>query len=133
MLNLHFLVHWIRSMRRIHLRCSNLIIQDACIVRFCLFVTDVFPYLIWGAAAAPKRTIKSAEPTSASSGGLDGLPQEDISGKITPTLLKGLESTDWKARLESIEVVNKVLEEANKRFQPNGTDLCFCLLLVLKQ
>ncbi|XP_062082823.1 protein MOR1-like [Humulus lupulus] len=74
-----------------------------------------------GAAAAPKRTIKSAEPTSASSGGLDGLPREDISGNITPTLLKGLESTDWKARLESIEAVNKVLEEANKRVQPNGT------------
>ncbi|XP_062112446.1 protein MOR1-like [Humulus lupulus] len=59
--------------------------------------------------------------TSASSGGLDGLPREDISGKITPTLLKGLESTDWKARLESIDAVNKVLEEANKRVQPNGT------------
>ncbi|XP_062117543.1 protein MOR1-like [Humulus lupulus] len=74
-----------------------------------------------GAAAAPKRTIKSTEPTSTSSGGLDGLPWEDISGKITPTVLKGLESTDWKARLESIETVNKVLEEANKRVQPNGT------------
>ncbi|XP_062103962.1 protein MOR1-like [Humulus lupulus] len=75
------------------------------------FLSDVKPALLSaldteygknpfeGAAAAPKRTIKSAE----------------------PTLLKGLESTDWKARLESIEAVNKVLEEANKRVQPNGT------------
>ncbi|XP_030501209.2 protein MOR1 [Cannabis sativa] len=97
------------------------------------FLSDVKPALLSaldteyeknpfeGAAAAPKRTIKSAEATSASSGGLDGLPREDISGKITPALLKGLESTDWKARLESIEAVNKVLEEANKRIQPNGT------------
>ncbi|CAI0546153.1 unnamed protein product [Linum tenue] len=75
-----------------------------------------------GAAAAPKRTVKASESTaSASSGGLDGLPREDISGKITPTLLKGFESPDWKIRLESIEAVNKILEEANKRIQPTGT------------
>ncbi|CAI0393666.1 unnamed protein product [Linum tenue] len=75
-----------------------------------------------GAAAAPKRTVKASEATAApSSGGLDGLPREDISGKITPTLLKGFESPDWKIRLESIEAVNKILEEANKRIQPMGT------------
>ncbi|KAL5568082.1 hypothetical protein UlMin_024657 [Ulmus minor] len=75
-----------------------------------------------GASAAPKRVVKASEVTSsASAGGLDGLPREDISGKITPTLLKGLESTDWKVRLESIEAVNKILEEANKRIQPTGT------------
>ncbi|XP_024030608.1 protein MOR1 [Morus notabilis] len=97
------------------------------------FLSDVKPALLStldteyeknpfeGAAAAPKRTVKSSEPTSVSSGGLDGLPREDISGKITPTLLKVLESTDWKVRLESIEAVNKILEEANKRIQPNGT------------
>ncbi|PON60374.1 Coatomer beta subunit [Parasponia andersonii] len=98
------------------------------------FLSDVKPALLSaldteyeknpfeGASAAPKRTIKSAEPTSSvSSGGLDGLPREDISGKITPTLLRGLESTDWKVRLESIDAVNKILEEANKRIQPNGT------------
>lgn len=98
---------------------------------------------------------------SAAAGGLDGLPREDISGKITPTLLKGMESSDWKVgsllfqnllsdffvlavnvsnewssyifliyincffcfqvRLESIEAVNKILEDANKRIQPTGT------------
>ncbi|CAN1226033.1 Protein MOR1 [Linum grandiflorum] len=75
-----------------------------------------------GASAAPKRTVKALDSTaSASAGGLDGLPREDISGKITPTLLKGFESADWKIRLESIEAVNKILEEANKRIQPTGT------------
>lgn len=34
--------------------------------------------------------------TVSSGGGLDGLPREDISGKITPALLKSLESSDWK-------------------------------------
>ncbi|CAM8905774.1 unnamed protein product [Rhodiola kirilowii] len=75
-----------------------------------------------GAPAAPKKTVRAVESTSSSSaGGLDGLPREDISGKITPGLLKGLESPDWKVRLESIEAVNKILEEANKRIQPTGT------------
>ncbi|KAL7243803.1 hypothetical protein ACSBR1_016095 [Camellia fascicularis] len=75
-----------------------------------------------GASAVPKKTIKVLEFTSSlSGGGLDSLPREDISGKITPILLKGFESTDWKVRLESIEAVNKILEEANKRIQPTGT------------
>ncbi|XP_028125682.1 protein MOR1-like isoform X2 [Camellia sinensis] len=75
-----------------------------------------------GASAVPKKTIKVLEFTSSlSGGGLDSLPREDISGKITPMLLKGFESTDWKVRLESIEAVNKILEEANKRIQPTGT------------
>jgi len=37
--------------------------------------------------------------TPAVAGGLDGLPREDISGKITQTLLKSLESPDWKVCL----------------------------------
>ncbi|KAK1306094.1 Protein MOR1 [Acorus calamus] len=74
-----------------------------------------------GAAAAPKKTIKASDTSSMSSGGLDGLPREDISGKITPILLKNLASPDWKVRLESIESVNKILEEANKRIQTAGT------------
>ncbi|KAI8000506.1 Protein MOR1 [Camellia lanceoleosa] len=75
-----------------------------------------------GASAVPKKTIKVLEFTSSlSGGGLDSLPREDISGKITPMLLKGFESTDWKFRLESIDAVNKILEEANKRIQPTGT------------
>ncbi|XP_050288115.1 protein MOR1 isoform X4 [Quercus robur] len=98
------------------------------------FLTDVKPALLSaldteyeknpfeGASAAPKRTVRASESNSSVSvSGLDGLPREDISGKITPVLLKSLESTDWKVRLESIEAVNKILEEANKRIQPTGT------------
>ncbi|KAF9610196.1 hypothetical protein IFM89_021134 [Coptis chinensis] len=58
-----------------------------------------------------------------SAGGLDGLPREDISGKITPTFLMNLSSPDWKIRLESIDSVNKILEEANKHIQPTGTSM----------
>ncbi|KAG5561588.1 hypothetical protein RHGRI_004590 [Rhododendron griersonianum] len=97
------------------------------------FLSDVKPALLSAVEAeceknpfegsvAPKKTVKVLESTSSlSGGGLDSLPREDISGKITPTLLKGLESPDWKVRLESIEAVNKILEEANKRIQPTGT------------
>ncbi|KAG6594399.1 Protein MOR1, partial [Cucurbita argyrosperma subsp. sororia] len=98
------------------------------------FLSDVKPALLTaidnefeknpfeGTAAAPKRTIRAEELTTlTSAGGMDGLPREDISGKITPTLLKNFESPDWKVRLESIEAVNKMLEEANKRIQPTGT------------
>ncbi|KAL6992610.1 Protein MICROTUBULE ORGANIZATION 1 [Sarracenia purpurea var. burkii] len=98
------------------------------------FLSDVKPALLSaveaeceknpfeGASAAPKKAVKASESTlPLSGGGLDSLPREDISGKITPTLLKGLESPDWKVRLESIEAVNKILEEANKRIQPIGT------------
>ncbi|KAF2304599.1 hypothetical protein GH714_034662 [Hevea brasiliensis] len=79
-----------------------------------------------GASAVPKKTVKSSESvTSVSGGGLDSLPREDISGKVTPVLLKSMESPDWKVRLESIEAVNKILEEANKRIQPTGTGELF--------
>lgn len=75
-----------------------------------------------GASAVPKKTVRASESNlSVTVGGLDSLPREDISGKITPTLLKSLESPDWKVRLESIEAVNKILEESNKRIQPTGT------------
>ncbi|MCD7457741.1 Protein MICROTUBULE ORGANIZATION 1 [Datura stramonium] len=101
------------------------------------FLSDVKPALISaldaeyeknpfeGASAVPKKTVRASDTPSLSSGGLDSLPREDISGKITPALLKGLESSDWKARLESIETVNKILEEANKRIQPTGTGELF--------
>ncbi|XP_038695975.1 protein MOR1-like [Tripterygium wilfordii] len=79
-----------------------------------------------GTSAVPKKTVKASESLSSMSvGGLDGLPREDISGKITPLLLKSLESPDWKVRLESIEAVNKIIEEANKRIQPIGTGELF--------
>ncbi|KAJ6724153.1 CYTOSKELETON-ASSOCIATED PROTEIN 5 [Salix viminalis] len=79
-----------------------------------------------GASAIPKKTVRTSESmTSVSGGGLDSLPREDISGKVTPTLIKSLESPDWKVRLESIEAVNRILEEANKRIQPTGTGELF--------
>ncbi|PWA88987.1 protein MOR1 [Artemisia annua] len=95
------------------------------------FLSDVKPALLSalegeceknpfeGAAAAPKKTVKASDSIASASGG--GLPREDISGKITPALLKGFESSDWKIRLESIEAVNKIVEEANKHIQPTGT------------
>ncbi|KAF5193151.1 Mor1 [Thalictrum thalictroides] len=98
------------------------------------FLTDVKPALLSaldaeyeknpfeGTSVAPKKTVKALDSSlSTSAGGLDGLPREDISGKITPTLLKNMSSPDWKIRMESIESVNKILEEANKRIQPTGT------------
>ncbi|MCL7034943.1 hypothetical protein MKW94_023873 [Papaver nudicaule] len=105
------------------------------------FMTDVKPALLStleaeyeknpfeGAAAAPKKTVKAVDlASSASTGGLDGLPREDISAKVTPTLIKNMGSPDWKVRLESIEAVNKILEEANKRIQPTGTAELFAAL-----
>ncbi|XLR07578.1 hypothetical protein HN51_062502 [Arachis hypogaea] len=77
-----------------------------------------------GASAAPKGSVNTSESSSlVAAGGLDSLPREDISGKITPTLLKSLESPELKVRMESIEAVNKILEEANKRIQANGTGI----------
>ncbi|GAB4831233.1 Protein MICROTUBULE ORGANIZATION 1 [Ancistrocladus abbreviatus] len=78
-----------------------------------------------GTSAVPKKTVKASDLSFFSGGGLDSLPREDISGKITPTLLKNFESSDWKTRLESIDAVNKILEEANKRIQPTGTGELF--------
>ncbi|RYR78233.1 hypothetical protein Ahy_A01g002968 [Arachis hypogaea] len=50
-----------------------------------------------GASTAPKRSVKTSDSSSlVAAGGLDSLPREDISGKITPTLLKSLESPEWK-------------------------------------
>ncbi|GJW66944.1 protein MOR1 [Tanacetum coccineum] len=82
------------------------------------FLSDVMPALLSvveaeceknpfeGAAAAPKKTIKASDSVSSVFGcGLDSLPREDNSGKITPELLKGLECSDWKIRSESIEAV----------------------------
>ncbi|KAH6829059.1 ARM repeat superfamily protein [Perilla frutescens var. hirtella] len=97
------------------------------------FLSDVKPALLsaldaeyeknpYEASAVPNKSVKATDFISSSAtGGGDGLPREDISEKISPTLLKGLESSDWKVRLESIESVNKILEEANKRILPVGT------------
>uniref|UniRef100_A0A1D1XIA6 Protein MOR1 n=1 Tax=Anthurium amnicola TaxID=1678845 RepID=A0A1D1XIA6_9ARAE len=105
------------------------------------FLTDVKPALLsaldveyeknpfeGAAAVVPKKIVKVSDAALPVSAGLDGLPREDISGKITPSLLKNLGSPDWKVRLESIESVNKILEEANKRIQPAGTNELFAAL-----
>lgn len=105
------------------------------------FLSDVKPALLSaldaeyeknpfeGAAAPPKRTVRALDTASSSSGASsDGLPREDIGSKITPTLLKNLGSPDWKVRLESIEAVNKIVEEAHKRIQPTGTADLFTAL-----
>ncbi|XP_066312784.1 protein MOR1 isoform X2 [Miscanthus floridulus] len=105
------------------------------------FLSDVKPALLSaldteyeknpfeGAAAAPKRTVRVLDTaSSASAGSSDGLPREDISAKITPTLLKNLGSPDWKVRLESIDSVTKIVEEANKRIQSTGTADLFSAL-----
>ncbi|KHN37797.1 Protein MOR1 [Glycine soja] len=102
------------------------------------FLTDVKPALLSaldteyeknpfeGASAVTKRTVRAKDSSStAVAGGLDSLPREDISGKISPTLLKSLESPDWKVRMESVDAVNKILEEANKRIQATGTGELF--------
>ncbi|XP_008804673.2 protein MOR1-like isoform X2 [Phoenix dactylifera] len=82
-----------------------------------------------GAAAAPKKMVKTLDSTSSTSAaGFDGLPREDISAKITPILLKNLGCPDWKVRLESIDLVNKILEEAHKRIQSAGTGELFAAL-----
>ncbi|GJV58210.1 MOR1-like protein isoform X1 [Tanacetum coccineum] len=82
------------------------------------FLLDVMPALLSvveaeceknpfeGAAAAPKKTVKASDSVSSVfCGGLDSLPREDNSGKITPELLKGLECSDWKMRSESMEAI----------------------------
>ncbi|KAH7416157.1 hypothetical protein KP509_14G078100 [Ceratopteris richardii] len=105
------------------------------------FVSDVKPALqtaldaeyeknpYEGATLAPKRAIRALDggENSGAAGG-DGLPREDISPKLTPTLIKNLGSADWKMRQESIEAINKIIEEANKRIQPTGTGEMFASL-----
>ena len=64
-----------------------------------LFILLVL-YSVHQGTVAPKRVVKTSVSTSNSAGGLDSLPREDISSKITPNLLKGFESPDWKVRYE---------------------------------
>lgn len=53
---------------------------------------------VQGPVSAPKRTIRAVD-VGAPSGGTDGLPREDISGKLTTALLKNMSSPDWKVRV----------------------------------
>ncbi|GJX98626.1 protein MOR1, partial [Tanacetum coccineum] len=108
------------------------------------FLSDVMPALLSVIEAEceknpfEKTVMASHSVSSVFGSGLDSLPREDNSRKITPKLLKGLECSDWKVNehctishivdyaqmgLESIEAVNKIVEEANKRIHPTGTGL----------
>jgi cytoskeleton-associated protein 5 len=64
------------------------------------FINFLF-VLFQGASAVPKKTVRASDSSSSAvAGGLDSLPREDISGKITPTFLKSFESPDWKVCLK---------------------------------
>ncbi|KAL3680081.1 hypothetical protein R1sor_023037 [Riccia sorocarpa] len=80
---------------------------------------DKNPYT--GEVAPPKKQPRGAAVAAAGGGSEGGLPREDISGKITPAILKNFTSADWKVRQEAIEAVNTILQEANMRIQANGT------------
>ncbi|KAI3908810.1 hypothetical protein MKW98_029360 [Papaver atlanticum] len=65
-----------------------------------------------GAAAAPKITVKAVDlASSATTGGLDGLPRKDIRAKITPTLIKNMGSSDWKVFGSSTTKSSTIQEE----------------------
>ncbi|CAI5931170.1 unnamed protein product [Closterium sp. NIES-64] len=94
-------------------------------------------------SAAPTRTVK--RPSSGAvgeaaaaegevvggGGGGAGLPREDISAKLTATLIANLGNSNWKVSLlpvskplvrqESMDAVNGIVEEANRRILPEGT------------
>ncbi|CAI6000066.1 unnamed protein product [Closterium sp. NIES-64] len=94
-------------------------------------------------SAAPTRTVKRPSSGAASEaaaaegevvgggGGGAGLPREDISAKLTATLIANLGNSNWKVSLlpvskplvrqESMDAVNGIVEEANRRILPEGT------------
>ncbi|CAI7892594.1 unnamed protein product [Closterium sp. NIES-54] len=108
------------------------------------FLTDLKPALMTSVetefeknphdpSAAPTRTVK--RPSSGAGGeaaaadgevaggggGGAGLPREDISAKLTATLIANLGNSNWKVRQESMDAVNGIVEEANRRILPEGT------------
>lgn len=87
-------------MKKILLRYSKLLVIFSLVNVSFYRILTAFLYNFQGAAAVPKKTVRSCESTSSVSAGvLDSLPREDISGKITPTLVKSFESPDWKVWL----------------------------------
>ncbi|XP_045825413.1 protein MOR1-like isoform X3 [Trifolium pratense] len=81
-------------------------------------------FVVPGSIYSAQKTVRVSDSSSSVvAGGLDSLHREDISGKVTPTPLKSFESSDWKVRMESVDAVNKILEEANnnKCIQSIGT------------
>jgi cytoskeleton-associated protein 5 len=95
----------------------------------------------------PTRTVRQKKRAAAAAGGGDenaveveeeedagasggfGLPAEDISGKMTPQLMKELGAADWKLRTAAMDQVDQILVEANRRI---GPDLGHDLLVGLK-
>jgi len=63
---------------------------------FLNFLSFFFGGLLQGPSVALKETVKASDSLPMPAGGSDGLAREDISGKITPTLLKSFGSPDWK-------------------------------------
>lgn len=77
-----------------------------------------------GSAETPKNIIKCLNSASLLIGSSSVfLPREDITGKITPNLIKNLGSSNRKVQLESRKYVNKILEEANKSIQPSVSNM----------
>ncbi|GBG84830.1 hypothetical protein CBR_g39205 [Chara braunii] len=105
------------------------------------FLTDVKPAQMgiletefaknpYEGSPAANRTVRAPVAVDGGGGGVgvDGLPREDITPKVTAGLLKGFSSSDWKVRQDSIHGVDRILEEANKRILPNGTGELFAAL-----
>ena len=53
----------------------------------------------------------------------DMLPRTDISTKITSKVLKDMEDQAWKVRLEALETVRSIINDANKRITSNINNL----------
>ena len=52
--------------------------------------------------------------------GKDLIPPQDISKKITPQIIKLLNSAKWAEKKEGCETIEKILTSANMRILPNG-------------
>jgi cytoskeleton-associated protein 5 len=69
---------------------------------------------------------KPAVSVSASLG--DGLPRDDISGLVTPQIIKDLSAPEWKVRQAALEALEAVIVAAGKRIGPNvGPDTMMSL------
>ncbi|CAI5527573.1 unnamed protein product, partial [Closterium sp. Naga37s-1] len=117
---------------------SHLLLPNHHLISHLALFHPVFPSshsraLLSPPSAAPTRTVK--RPSSGAGGeaaaaegevvggggGGAGLPREDISAKLTATLIANLGNSNWKVRQESMDAVNGIVEEANRRILPEGT------------
>lgn len=88
----------------------------------------LYLYSVHQGTAAPKRAVKTSVSTSTSAGGLDSLPREDISSKISPNILKGFESADWKVPNNSLVELYFLALELNV----SVSNFCRCVWSQLK-